>query len=42
MLEELAGVGLWIDNAALTPPATADAIVANRERARLPTSPARG
>jgi chloramphenicol 3-O-phosphotransferase len=36
LVEQLAGVGFWIDNAELTPPATADLILANRERARLP------
>ena len=33
--EQLSGVGLWIDNAALAPAATADLILANRDRARL-------
>ena len=35
LIEQLTGVGFWIDNAGLTPGATADVIVANRERARL-------
>jgi adenylylsulfate kinase-like enzyme len=35
MVEELTGVGLWIDNAAHSPAATADQILAHRERARL-------
>jgi adenylate kinase family enzyme len=35
MVEELTGVGLWIDNSAHSPAATTDLILANRERARL-------
>ena len=35
LVEQLTGLGLWIDNAALTPAATIDAILAHRERARL-------
>jgi adenylate kinase family enzyme len=35
LVEELSGVGLWIDNAALAPVATAELILANRDRARL-------
>jgi hypothetical protein len=35
LIEELTGVGLWIDNAALSPEGTADLILANRARARL-------
>jgi len=35
LVEQLTGIGLWIDNAALTPPATIDAILAQRDRARL-------
>ena len=35
LVEQLSGVGLWIDNAALTPVATADLILANRDQARL-------
>ncbi len=35
LVEELTGIGLWIDNAALTPAVTIDAILANRQRARL-------
>lgn len=35
LVEELTGIGLWIDNAALTPAATIDAILADRQRARL-------
>lgn len=35
LVEELTGVGLWIDNAALSPAATVDAILASRERARI-------
>ena len=34
-IEELTGVGLWIDNSALAPAATADAVLANRSRAFL-------
>ena len=33
--KQLSGIGLWIDNAALAPVATADLILANRARARL-------
>ena len=39
LVEQLTGTGFWIDNAALTPPATADVIMANRERARLESGP---
>jgi hypothetical protein len=35
LVEQLSGVGLWIDNAALAPVATVDLIVASRDRARL-------
>jgi adenylate kinase family enzyme len=35
LVEQLTGVGLWIDNATLPPPATADVILANRDDARL-------
>ena len=35
LVDELTGVGLWIDNASLTPASTADLILANRDRARL-------
>ena len=35
LVEQLTGVGFWIDNAALAPVATADLILANRDRARL-------
>jgi len=35
LVDELSGTGLWIDNAGLSPEATVDAIVANRERARI-------
>ena len=35
LVEQLSGVGLWIDNAALAPAETADFIFANRDRARL-------
>jgi len=35
LIEELTGIGLWIDNSALVPAATADAILANRSRALL-------
>ena len=35
LVEQLSGVGLWIDNARLTPEATVEAILADRERARL-------
>jgi adenylate kinase family enzyme len=35
MAEALTGVGLWIDNGAHSPDATADLILANRDRARL-------
>jgi gluconate kinase len=35
LVEQLTGLGLWIDNTALTPAATIDAILAQRERARL-------
>ena len=35
MVADLTGIGLWIDNAALTPAATADLILANRASARL-------
>ncbi len=35
LVEQLSGVGLWIDNGALAPIATADLILANRDRARL-------
>jgi len=35
LVEQLTGVGLWIDNAALVPSATVDLILANRAHARL-------
>jgi gluconate kinase len=35
LVEQLTGVGFWIDNAALTPAATVEEILDNRERARL-------
>ena len=35
LVEELAGIGLWIDNGDLSPATTADVILANRRRARL-------
>jgi len=35
LVEQLTSVGFWIDNAALAPVATADLILANRDRARL-------
>jgi len=35
MVEQLADVGLWIDNAWLTPEATVDAILAGAQQARL-------
>ena len=35
LVEELSGLGLWIDNASLTPAATADLALAGRSRARL-------
>ena len=35
LVEQLTGIGLWIDNATLTPPATIDAILAQGDRARL-------
>ena len=35
LVEQLTGVGFWIDNAALAPVETADLILANRARARL-------
>ena len=35
LVAELTGLGLWIDNAALAPAAAVDAILADRERARL-------
>jgi gluconate kinase len=35
LVEQLSGIGLWIDNAALTPAATADLILAHHDQARL-------
>ena len=35
LVEQLSGVGLWIDNAALAPDATVDLVLANRDQARL-------
>ena len=35
LVEQLSGIGFCIDNAALTPPAIADLILANRHQARL-------
>ena len=35
LVAELTGFGLWIDNAGLSPQATVDAILAQREHARL-------
>jgi chloramphenicol 3-O-phosphotransferase len=35
LVEELTGIGLWIDNSALPPAATTDIILANRSRALL-------
>ena len=35
LVEQLSGLGLWIDNAALAPGATVDLILANRERVSL-------
>jgi gluconate kinase len=35
LVEQLTGVGLWIDNTTLSPEGTADLILANRGRARL-------
>jgi len=35
LVAELAGVGLWIDNAALAPAATVDVILASRGQARI-------
>jgi adenylylsulfate kinase-like enzyme len=35
LVAELAGIGFWMDNAAYSPAATADLILAHRERARL-------
>jgi gluconate kinase len=35
LVEQLTGIGFWIDSAALPPAATVDLILTNRERARL-------
>jgi len=35
LVDELTGIGLWVDNSALGPAATADAVLANRSRALL-------
>jgi len=35
MLSELAGVGLWVDNARTTAPETVDLSLRDRDRARL-------
>lgn len=35
LVAELSGIGLWVENARLTPEATVDAILEHREQARL-------